>query len=92
MHRWGVSPKIRIEYVHLVGVVVCHPFSINAVNPLRRGVAHTNKAFTAATTDATKATAVASGSTVIRIAAGIAQIVTSTEDGNNVATHTVTVS
>lgn len=42
-----------------------------------------NKAFTVATTDATKVTAVASGSTVICIA---------TEDGNKVATHTVTVS
>ncbi|GLY59654.1 hypothetical protein Pcaca05_05120 [Pectobacterium carotovorum subsp. carotovorum] len=54
----------------------------------------TNKAFTVATTDATKATAVASGTTVTvtRVATGTAQIVISTEDGNKVATHTVTVS
>lgn len=54
----------------------------------------TNKAFTVATTDATKATAVASGTTVTvtRVATGTAQIVVSTEDGNKVATHSVTVS
>lgn len=54
----------------------------------------TNKAFTVATTDATKATAVASGTTVTvtRVATGSAQIVVNTDDGNKVATHTVTVS
>ncbi|WP_395303250.1 Ig-like domain-containing protein [Pectobacterium polonicum] len=54
----------------------------------------TNKAFTVATTDATKATAAASGNTVTvtRVATGTAQIVISTEDGNKVATHSVTVS
>ena len=54
----------------------------------------TNKDFTVASTDPTKATATASGTTVTvnRVAAGSAQIVINTEDGNFVATHTVTVS
>ena len=54
----------------------------------------TNKNFTVATTDATKATATASGNTVTvtRVATGTAQIVVNTVDGNKVATHTVTVS
>lgn len=54
----------------------------------------TNKNFTVATTDATKATATASGNTVTvtRVATGTAQIVVNTADGNKVATHTVTVS
>ncbi|ORJ47846.1 DNA breaking-rejoining protein [Kluyvera intermedia] len=54
----------------------------------------TNKNFTIATTDATKATATASGNTVTvtRVATGTAQIVVNTVDGNKVATHTVTVS
>ncbi|MDI2670647.1 phage tail tube protein [Klebsiella aerogenes] len=53
----------------------------------------TNKNFTVATTDATKATATASGNTVTvnRIATGSAQIIINTEDGNFVAVHTVTV-
>lgn len=53
----------------------------------------TNKDFTVATTDATKATATASGNTVTvtRVAAGSAQIIINTEDGNFVAVHTVTV-
>ena len=52
-----------------------------------------NKDFTVATTDATKATATASGNTVTvnRVAAGTAQIIVATEDGNKVATHTVTI-
>jgi uncharacterized protein YjdB len=52
----------------------------------------TNKDFTVATTDATKATATASGNTVTvtRVATGSAQII-NTEDGNFVAVHTVTV-
>lgn len=54
----------------------------------------TNKGFSVASTDSAKATAVASGSTVTvtRVAAGSAQIVINTDDGNFVATHTVTVS
>ncbi|AIR71479.1 Ig-like domain-containing protein [Dickeya fangzhongdai] len=54
----------------------------------------TNKNFTVASTDATKATATASGNTitVTRVATGTAQIVINTDDGNFVATHTVTVS
>ncbi|WP_312973357.1 phage tail tube protein [Atlantibacter sp.] len=54
----------------------------------------TNKGFSVASTDPTKATATASGNTVTvsRVAAGSAQIVINTEDGNFVATHTVTVS
>ncbi|WP_312925317.1 Ig-like domain-containing protein [Atlantibacter hermannii] len=54
----------------------------------------TNKDFSVASTDPTKATATASGNTVTvtRVAAGSAQIVINTEDGNFVATHTVTVS
>ena len=54
----------------------------------------TNKDFTVASTDPTKATATASGTTVTvnRVAAGSAQIIINTEDGNFVATHTVTVS
>lgn len=54
----------------------------------------TNKDFTVASTDPTKATATASGNTVTvtRVAAGSAQIVINTEDGNFVATHTVTIS
>lgn len=54
----------------------------------------TNKSFTIATTDATKATATASGNTVTvtRVTTGTAQIVVNTVDGNKVATHTVTVS
>ncbi|CAM7367051.1 BIG2 domain-containing protein [Phytobacter diazotrophicus] len=54
----------------------------------------TNKNFTVATTDATKATATVSGNTVTvtRVATGTAQIVVNTVDGNKVATHTVTVS
>ena len=53
-----------------------------------------NKGFTIATTDATKATATTSGNTVTvtRVATGTAQIVVNTVDGNKVATHTVTVS
>ncbi|MBJ9837900.1 phage tail tube protein [Citrobacter portucalensis] len=53
----------------------------------------TNKDFTVATTDATKATATASGNTVTvtRVATGSAQIIINTEDGNFVAVHTVTV-
>ena len=53
----------------------------------------TNKAFTVATTDATKATATVAGNvvTVTRVAAGSAQIIVSTEDGNFVAVHTVTI-
>ncbi|MNS89379.1 hypothetical protein D3C72_1233890 [compost metagenome] len=53
----------------------------------------TNKDFTVATTDATKATATASGTTVTvnRVASGNAQIIINTEDGNFVAVHTVTV-
>ena len=53
----------------------------------------TNKAFTVATTDATKATATVAGNvvTVTRVAAGSAQIIVSTEDGNFVAAHTVTI-
>ncbi|HEG1756451.1 phage tail tube protein [Enterobacter kobei] len=53
----------------------------------------TNKDFTVATTDATKATATASGNTVTvtRSATGSAQIIINTEDGNFVAVHTVTV-
>lgn len=53
----------------------------------------TNKGFTVATTDATKATATASGNTVTvtRVATGSAQIIINTEDGNFVAVHTVTV-
>ncbi|MFP2394129.1 phage tail tube protein [Enterobacter ludwigii] len=53
----------------------------------------TNKDFTVATTDATKATATASGNTVTvtRAATGSAQIIINTEDGNFVAVHTVTV-
>uniref|UniRef100_UPI000668FE5D phage tail tube protein n=2 Tax=Enterobacter TaxID=547 RepID=UPI000668FE5D len=52
----------------------------------------TNKDFTVATTDATKATATASGNTVTvtRVATGSAQIIINTEDGNFVAVHTVT--
>lgn len=52
-----------------------------------------NKDFTVATTDATKATAAASGSTVTvtRVATGSAQIIVNTEDGNFVAVHTVTI-
>lgn len=54
----------------------------------------TNKTFTVASTDPTKATAAVSGSTVTvtRVATGSAQIVINTDDGNFVATHTVTVS
>ena len=54
----------------------------------------TNKNFSIATTDATKATATASGNTVTvtRVATGTAQIVVNTDDGNKVATHSVTVS
>ncbi|MBL7635166.1 phage tail tube protein [Atlantibacter hermannii] len=54
----------------------------------------TNKGFSVASTDPTKATATASGNTVTvsRVAAGSAQIVINTEDGNFVATHTVTIS
>lgn len=54
----------------------------------------TNKGFSVASTDPTKATATASGNTVTvnRVAAGSAQIVINTDDGNFVATHTVTVS
>lgn len=54
----------------------------------------TNKDFSVASTDPTKATATASGNTVTvsRVAAGSAQIVINTDDGNFVATHTVTVS
>jgi uncharacterized protein YjdB len=50
--------------------------------------------FHIATTDATKATATASGNTVTvtRVATGTAQIVVNTVEGNKVATHTVTVS
>lgn len=53
-----------------------------------------NKGFSVASTDATKATAAASGTTVTvsRVATGTAQIVINTDDGNFVATHTVTVS
>lgn len=53
----------------------------------------TNKNFTVASTDPTKATATASGSTVTvnRVATGSAQIIINTEDGNFVAVHTVTV-
>lgn len=53
----------------------------------------TNKDFTVATTDATKATATASGNTVTvtRVATGSAQIIINTVDGNFVAVHTVTV-
>lgn len=53
----------------------------------------TNKDFTVASTDPTKATATASGTTVTvnRVAAGSAQIIINTEDGNFVAVHTVTV-
>ena len=53
----------------------------------------TNKDFTVATTDATKATATASGNTVTvtRVATGSAQIIINTEDGNFVDVHTVTV-
>ena len=53
----------------------------------------TNKDFTVATTDATKATAAASGNTVTvtRVATGSAQIIINTVDGNFVAVHTVTV-
>ncbi|HCN5322475.1 TPA: Ig domain-containing protein [Escherichia coli] len=52
-----------------------------------------NKDFTVASTDATKATASASGNTVTvnRVATGSAQIIINTEDGNFVAVHTVTV-
>lgn len=52
-----------------------------------------NKGFSVASTDATKATATASGTTVTvtRVATGTAQIVINTDDGNKVATHTVTV-
>ncbi|ATZ95290.1 Ig-like domain-containing protein [Dickeya fangzhongdai] len=54
----------------------------------------TNKTFTVASTDPTRATAMASGTTVTvsRVATGTAQIVINTDDGNFVATHTVTVS
>ncbi|MCC9584808.1 Ig-like domain-containing protein, partial [Enterobacter hormaechei] len=53
----------------------------------------TNKDFTVASTDPTKATATASGTTVTvnRVATGSAQIIINTEDGNFVAVHTVTV-
>lgn len=53
----------------------------------------TNKDFTVATTDATKATATAAGNTVTvtRVATGSAQIIINTEDGNFVAVHTVTI-
>ena len=53
----------------------------------------TSKGFSVASTDPTKATATASGNTVTvnRVAAGSAQIVINTEDGNFVATHTVTI-
>ena len=53
----------------------------------------TNKGFTVASTDPTKATATASGTavTVNRVATGSAQIIINTEDGNFVAVHTVTV-
>lgn len=53
----------------------------------------TNKDFTVASTDPTKATATTSGTTVTvnRIATGSAQIIINTEDGNFVAVHTVTV-
>ncbi|KGA99980.1 bacterial Ig-like domain family protein [Enterobacteriaceae bacterium ATCC 29904] len=52
-----------------------------------------NKDFTVASTDATKATASASGTTVTvnRVATGSAQIIINTDDGNFVAVHTVTV-
>ncbi|MCA6998221.1 Ig-like domain-containing protein [Dickeya solani] len=54
----------------------------------------TNKTFTVASTDPSRATAMASGTTVTvsRVATGTAQIVINTDDGNFVATHTVTVS
>lgn len=53
----------------------------------------TNTGFTVASTDPTKATATASGTTVTvnRVATGSAQIIINTEDGNFVAVHTVTV-
>lgn len=53
----------------------------------------TNKDFTVASTDPTKATATASGNTVTvtRVATGSAQIIINTEEGNFVAVHTVTV-
>ena len=53
----------------------------------------TNKAFTVATTDAAKATATVAGNvvTVTRVAAGSAQIIVNTVDGNFVATHTATI-
>ena len=65
--------------------------SIFTVNIAPTGA--TDKDFTVATTDATKATATASGNTVTvtRVATGSAQIIINTEDGNFVAVHTVTV-
>ncbi|MTH47249.1 Ig-like domain-containing protein [Intestinirhabdus alba] len=53
----------------------------------------TNKEFTVSTTDAAIATATKSGSavTVNLVAAGTAEIVVATVDGNKVATHSVTV-
>lgn len=53
----------------------------------------TNKDFTVASTDSSKATASATGNTVTvnRVATGSAQIIINTEDGNFVAVHTVTV-
>lgn len=53
----------------------------------------TNTGFTVASTDPTKATATASGTTVTvnRVDTGSAQIIINTEDGNFVAVHTVTV-
>ncbi|MEQ9912224.1 Ig-like domain-containing protein [Pectobacterium polaris] len=61
------------------------------VNVLPSGA--TNKSVTIATTDATKATATLSGTTVTvnRVASGTAQIIVATEDGNKVATHTITI-
>lgn len=52
-----------------------------------------NKSFTVASTDATKATAAATGNivTVSRVASGSAQIIVSTVDGNKVAAHTATI-
>jgi len=53
----------------------------------------TNKDFSVASTDPTKATATVSGNTVTvnRVATGTVQIIVATEDGNKVATHTVTI-
>ncbi|MBF4176843.1 Ig-like domain-containing protein [Lelliottia nimipressuralis] len=53
----------------------------------------TNKNFTVASTDSSKAIGTVSGTTVTvgRVATGSAQLIVNTEDGNFVAVHTVTV-